>query len=300
MAVLPFRALMSLDGPSCLAGHTYRAALRLLRNPVVLTQAHASPIWQEAVRWALHHADSRYERCALRVVAIQPDVTAGRRSPQQAEIQVLSAPARRFVHYDDHPAGAASAPADLANPDELIDRAGYSLADQLETLTGITLTEAARDYLLRLWRAYARALAADPGRLGSNGLAGLTGHQQVKERKSLRPSAWGQAVPIGVNRIQQHAGRRLLLGTPTRPGWLVWTAQGLTPAAAASHPQLVATWAVAMVELDPIVATAPEADRHRWRTAINRWGRARCNSACTGQLPLPADPPLDPHRLAAS
>jgi hypothetical protein len=289
MTVLPFSDLLALAGPPSLVGKDYRRALQMLRVPAVRAEAHSCDLWVPAVRWALHH-DRHYEQCALRILAVQPDVLGGRRTVAAAEAIVVPAPVvrSRSCPGDRYAVGRSAMPADLTDPDDLIARFGFDLVDMIEQATSIVMTTPARDFLLWCWERYARALAADPTRLGQGGLAELVGPAQIAERKSTRSGAWGQAVLAATSRTQRCAARRLLLGTPTRPGVLVWVGQRRSLDQVPLH--VVASWAVAAASLDPAVAAAPDRDalnaavRRRAIRHVSRWGESAAVKRDVGRL----------------
>jgi hypothetical protein len=103
-----FPEVMAAEGPSALADLGYRVALKRLRDPKVLTEAHLAPIWVPASSWAVRWApkDEEFEARVLRALAVQPAYLAGHLGLADAERTALGGVhvrLRRLVGWSESP-----------------------------------------------------------------------------------------------------------------------------------------------------------------------------------------------------
>ena len=277
-----FAQLMRCPGPPSLRDHGYRHALKLLQVDRVRCEAQGSELWEPAWHYAREWApDGRSALTRWHVIAVQPDVLAGRKTLQGAEIAVLSVawddhPAKRrsyqvqaTARFDDRLAASPLIPADLATPAQMIAQAGSYLLDQLERVAGCTITAEARGYIVNCWEPYAAWLADNSAYFGLDGLGATEG--AAVRRAQL---AYRQVAPPGVNHQQTLACRRLLVGTLKTPGLLPWLAKGRKIADAVRvQPRVLISWTTAAVQCDPGTAAHPHLDAlqaHIWRREAGR------------------------------
>jgi hypothetical protein len=241
-----FSEVMASTGPRSLAGLGYRAALRRLRDPRVLTEAHSAPIWVPASSWAVNWAlqDDEFEARVLRALAIQPAYLAGHVPMVDAEHKALGGVQVRLRYLEGRDLPAASIiSASPGDPGYDVDEVASDIAQrclaELEDLIGPATTPA-RCYVLDAWSDWLRAAPQWP--------CPLAEIINVYRLKAARRT-WDSVVRPARFYHQSEAARRLALGTKGRAGWLVFWARR-TPVSALTRGD-AGMWARELYLCDP-------------------------------------------------